>query len=484
MRGIHLIVLFLVQLLAGSIIYLLNPKRGANRWVAFDLFLCCLWDLSFIVRDTLIPFLREAGVDSPWLYQALFQSHKIMEFTGEILNPYAGLMFAVTYAGFGTARFHRVLSTTLLVPCIGMLAITPFQPDVLIDYLIMVWWVGVYYAAILALLLFAILRAEYGDDRRNRLLTFSIAIPLMLGDYLFNDLARALDSGSKLYYALTLLYTVQFIVFVTVAARYGIFGVRILFRRQRMNDTMRAVDSGAAMLNHAMKNRLVNIEFLTDHTEKILTSAVDKATGKSAQAQVQEDLALIRDETRQLYGILERIHDRIRVYEMDRKPLSVEELLRKLVEANRPLFEEKGIRVSFAADYLPELSADALHLRELFHNLIGNAVDAMTPDRGELTVRCRRERRFAVVTVEDNGCGIGKAELDRIFEPFYSTKKRSGNFGLGLSYCYMVAQQHGGAITAGARKGGGTAFTVRLPLPSAREALKQPQSQSQTHGWT
>jgi two-component system CheB/CheR fusion protein len=110
-------------------------------------------------------------------------------------------------------------------------------------------------------------------------------------------------------------------------------------------------------------------------------------------------------------------------------------------------------------------------LRQLFSNLILNAMDAMK-DGGRLRLRVVRAREWSGgrrtgvrITIADTGNGIQGADLPHIFEPFYTTKKETGT-GLGLWLAYGIVQKHTGSIRVASRTGpgaGGTVFSVFLP---------------------
>ena len=113
------------------------------------------------------------------------------------------------------------------------------------------------------------------------------------------------------------------------------------------------------------------------------------------------------------------------------------------------------------ADDLPPLSIDGDQIRQVAINLILNAGAAMTRG-GELTVTTAREEEDAVITFADTGCGIDEADLERIFEPFYTTKDRGT--GLGLAITRQIIEQHHGSIQMTSRLNQGTTMTIRLPL--------------------
>lgn len=105
-------------------------------------------------------------------------------------------------------------------------------------------------------------------------------------------------------------------------------------------------------------------------------------------------------------------------------------------------------------------------MKQVFLNLVHNAIQAM-PTGGALSIRSAQRikdgREWAVVTIRDSGIGISPKDLDRIFEPFYTTRGTNGGTGLGLSVTYGIVTDHGGTIGVESHPGEGTTFTVWLP---------------------
>ena len=100
-------------------------------------------------------------------------------------------------------------------------------------------------------------------------------------------------------------------------------------------------------------------------------------------------------------------------------------------------------------------------------NLLLNAVDAM-PDGGTLTVAARSEPGRVQFAVRDTGCGIPQEHLDRIYDPFFTTKPRGQGTGLGLSVSYGIVKEHSGTLLAESSPGEGSCFVVSLPALDER----------------
>jgi signal transduction histidine kinase len=119
------------------------------------------------------------------------------------------------------------------------------------------------------------------------------------------------------------------------------------------------------------------------------------------------------------------------------------------------------------SDDLPCLLLDVNQMEQVFINFFMNAIDAIQ-GQGQVSVRSYRDEdnQGVVVEIEDSGMGIPQEHLERIFEPFFSTKPKGT--GLGLAVNYGIIQKHGGQIRVSSQPGRGTTMTIRLPYDQAK----------------
>lgn len=135
----------------------------------------------------------------------------------------------------------------------------------------------------------------------------------------------------------------------------------------------------------------------------------------------------------------------------------------------------RGTDIALAKDYQLDVPVPCTpaRLNQVFMNLLVNAVQALK-GRGEIRLSTRREGDLAVIEVHDTGCGIPQADLERIFEPFYTTKPVGEGTGLGLSLSYGIVTDHGGKLEVASTPGVGTTFRVVLPLDPPRKQQEEP----------
>jgi two-component system NtrC family sensor kinase len=181
-------------------------------------------------------------------------------------------------------------------------------------------------------------------------------------------------------------------------------------------------------------------------------------------AQDTEDADIIESELHRCRNILRGMLNFARTPEKDKSLTDVNSIIRDILALVKYQTEYRKIVISEdLADNLPGIMAVPGQLRQVFMNIIVNALQSMS-SRGELNVSTSAEGDGGniVIRISDTGCGIPENEINKIFNPFY-TSKESGT-GLGLSISYGMIKGHGGEIEVQSEQGKGTTFTISLPV--------------------
>lgn len=146
------------------------------------------------------------------------------------------------------------------------------------------------------------------------------------------------------------------------------------------------------------------------------------------------------------------------------------ELLSQSVQRLEPLARAKGLRLTMdAADGTYDLDCDAGRLQQVFSNLIGNAIK-FTPERGSITARVSRSNGDVVFSVSDTGGGIPKADVSRLFDPYWQANTNRSGAGLGLSIVKAIVEAHRGRVWVETDEGTGSSFHCALPAAARNEA--------------
>ncbi|HXC61942.1 MAG TPA: ATP-binding protein, partial [Nitrospiria bacterium] len=138
--------------------------------------------------------------------------------------------------------------------------------------------------------------------------------------------------------------------------------------------------------------------------------------------------------------------------------------------------EKSNILIKEEYEEVPKVSVDANQMKQVFINLIKNAMEAM-PEGGHLRIKTRwllKEQQVEIL-FEDSGSGIHQEHLPKIFDPFFTTKGETVGTGVGLAVSAGIIKRHGGEVSVESTVGQGSRFYVRLPLEAERvekEALR------------
>lgn len=224
------------------------------------------------------------------------------------------------------------------------------------------------------------------------------------------------------------------------------------FDQLRRADRLSALGELAAGLAHEIRNPLGSIE----GAMRILSRS--ELPGGTRR----EFTELAQKEIDRLKVLVSNFLDFARPHPPRRNPTD----LRGLLESVRLLADEAGrmagvqIRIA-VAKVLPTVAVDPDQIKQVLLNLVLNAIQAM-PNGGEIVLLAEQKDSSVEIQVKDEGIGVEPEDLERVFDPFFTT--RAGGTGLGLSVAYKIVQQHGGHIAATPNADRGMTFVVAFPL--------------------
>jgi signal transduction histidine kinase len=180
------------------------------------------------------------------------------------------------------------------------------------------------------------------------------------------------------------------------------------------------------------------------------------------RASMRDRVQIVVGEIKRLGRLLTEFLELARPRGLAREPVALGELIDGVLDLHREEASQRGIAFVRGDDgKLPHVLGDREKLRQVFVNLVVNAIEA-TPSGGEIRVTARGAIDRLVVEVADNGSGIAEADLVRLFDPFFTTKP--GGTGLGLSIVRKILEQHEGVLHVRSSPAG---TTVQVELPTS-----------------
>ncbi len=227
--------------------------------------------------------------------------------------------------------------------------------------------------------------------------------------------------------------------------------------KNRRLESLASLTNLAANVAHEIKNPLGSISI---HVQ-LVRKAVERLTGADT-CSICKYLDVVDEEMERLNKIVVDFLFAVRPISFEFTALNINELIQDLAQFLSSEFEQAGISIDLdLAKDIPQIQGDERFLRQMLINLLKNAKAAMEGG-GIARLATRFDDETIRITVEDTGTGIPDEVLNKIFEPYFTTK--IDGTGLGLTMVYKVVKGHGGDITVQSRPSLGTRFTVQLPI--------------------
>ena len=232
-----------------------------------------------------------------------------------------------------------------------------------------------------------------------------------------------------------------------------------LEEKLKKNEQLSMIGQLSSGIAHEIRNPLNFLSLSVGHIKERLSEE---------NMENKEDLIkLLDDVTKEIYRVNELIHNFLFLG----KPIALNRVLvppEALIDEALYILKDKvrtGIDISTACDSGGRpMYCDREYMRLCLINLLLNAIQAID-GKGAVTVECGREDSFSFISVTDSGAGIDPEDLDKIFEPYYSTKKLG--VGLGLAVTKRFIEEHGGHISIASEVGKGTTIKIKVPSHEA-----------------
>ncbi len=261
-----------------------------------------------------------------------------------------------------------------------------------------------------------------------------------------------LPSNNLLYSFIVVISIVSLFIMGYAVIAYNIFEINTKRRRIDFLLKMNTAGSGIRVFSHAIKNQFIALKLLAEQIKRdVIQSPKDNKVGLGDRASRIIDIC---ERSIEKLGTLPAIPNK---RDMNNDVIGIHSVIRSIVE-EYPSVEFIDPEQTYC------VYADEYFLREALRNIIMNSVEAVKNVSGKrIVISAEKKFSYILITLEDNGAGIPKNEIKRIFEPFHSTKPSITNWGLGLTYSLQVIEAFGGLVDVSSREGEFTRFELFIP---------------------
>jgi len=220
------------------------------------------------------------------------------------------------------------------------------------------------------------------------------------------------------------------------------------------SETLVVVGEMASAIAHGIRNPLASIR-----------SSAELALLEDEDSPFRDTAEDIISEADRLAGWIKELLSYARLSNGELSSVQLNEVIRSTFDSYRKEMKKHDIKINLDLEEpIPEIKADEAPLRQMFLSLVANAIEAM-PEGGEFTARSRFVKNTGLVETNliDNGCGIRKDQLAKVFKPFFTTKRKG--VGVGLSLAKRIISRHQGTIRIKSSEGHGTTISLQIPIP-------------------
>ncbi len=438
------------------LILIIDFKSESNRWVALTLFFLGTGPAANLFKSHVLPVIAE---EMPFAIDKALIFNGIMYTFSSFFPPYTLLMYTITYSAISNFKnevYNKFTKILLLLPILSMYLFVPIVPPVpyfKTNFIFLSVWAVLYAVFSYIILIKAYFREENKTIKLERLVNIVTIIPaytilLISGTLLpiFNNYDnKPLNMG-------LLIYLVACFSFLTF--KFSFFGVRITIEKNKSIYEKRLFNSGISIFNHSIKNEVSKISFCAN---------LLKESSTLKDTNLDETIDIIISSSSNLSAILNKLNFQAQEIVLINEYTKLKDIVEDVILSNRIFLEEKKIIITQRIHKDLSILCDRTHFRELINNIFKNAIESIEY-KGSIYICTYYEKKHLVIMIKDSGCGILEKDIENVTEPFFSTKRSSKNFGIGLYYCKKVIESHAGFLQIKSQVGKGSEVLVFFPV--------------------
>lgn len=455
-----------------------------------------IWDYSYIIRKLFFNLSKEIWL---FIYYLNINSGTVMRMIniGSALFSYATIGLTLSIAGHNKKKTYLLLFIlpTLLIVLYDPLILTAlyraFRFSKMNDYisfktlldsfnLFNKIWIKIYILASIGILIYGYRKYKNINFKKRVLYLMVGMIPIYIQYILlfywvpqpfivlrdFN-VDKSIESSWEIskyltvdfnysrftYIAVMLLSFISVTLLMFAIIKHNLFDINIYRSRLIFSNAYMTANQGSKVFAHSIKNQLVTIRMLSESLEKSLKN--DHGSNETVK-----EISTICNETIEK---LDTLWDMSKPLRLHLKLTNVGEFFEKRIL--KRIHIKEGIKLNLDNSNTFPALIDRDTFEEAAVNIIQNAIESLDNcNEGSIDISFEVEMKWGIVNIKDNGRGISKENLSKIFTPFFSTKPTTSNWGIGLSFCKNAIEALGGEIQVISEIDKGTLLKMFIPL--------------------
>ncbi len=445
-------IVYSVMLVFGLIFLSFNPRDSKYRWICFALFTCVIGGLlaHYVNRtfgSTMLPEEYYKSSSVKYLPFYLLDTYSYYFF------PYSFLMFSMTYA-LSTKTFflkHKnKIYLIFLMPIILFYFIFDVYPEVNPNFIIIVVWAGIYITLSNSFLIYSYIKSDFKKE------SLIVCIALIPGTSvtIYTDYILVLHKNFSIWNYHDFIAFVLVLIAIILAIKYGIMGIKIKIEKKDIETSMKPAYQGISIINHSLKSEISKISMCADSIQKNNITQNDI---------IEKSVTIIKNSLSHLSNLMNKTMKNTMDIIISEKMASLKDIIDSAINLNEIDMKQARINIIRNYDSTTHLLCDETHIIEVINNILRNSIEAIG-NNGEIKVAMGTRKKFFFIKIQDTGMGIPSDKIPSVFLPYFTTKNKDSNFGLGLSYCYNVMKKHNGFIEISSKVGHGTSVYLHFPI--------------------
>lgn len=427
-----------------------------NRWFALTIFIGSLGTLNEYVYHALIQNLNYTNGN------IILSIYSVLKAIVYYLTMPSSVIAALYFSGFPykNSKLFQFICFILFIPSFFLsLLFNPLNTRVIELTSKLFWYIVSSYNIKMGfimtlIILFTVKNEQFPTIKKQKQLISILVLPpiwyWLITVFLFRCLE--LQSLYNLWQENAFIILILILYYLVTAFNHGIMGLKLQLNNYNWDDDMVISNKGAMYTSHMLKNEVTKIQW-----------CIQNISDKYPELP-SEELAIIHRSIEHLTEYLNKTRMYSGKITLNKDKVTIHKLLE-----NAKLLLPKAMfdSIKIIIKELPNdtIYCDKEHMTEVVYNLLINAADAMD-NTGTITIACDKNTKkgMYIISITDEGKGIPRKYLHSVFQPYFTTKTSSENYGLGLSYCFHVLMKHKGYIDLKTKEGKGTTFYLYIPI--------------------